>query len=76
MSIRKVEIKIFAPGNRKREVLRYRAPQGKTFTEEGVEQILSTVAQNLEQRFPGEEYKLVPCAGGRYTFANVEKFDG
>jgi hypothetical protein len=66
-------IRIFHPGNRKHEDYRFSSPPGKLWTPEGIDAQLAHTAEELEKRFAGEEYRLVPLGGNRFNFVHQGK---
>jgi len=57
--IRRVTIKIFAPGNvvfQRRIIL---AGGGRVFTEDGIQKLLEDTADEIDRRMPGHDYELV-----------------
>jgi hypothetical protein len=63
---RKVNVKIFAPGNKKFERVQFAAPAGKALTESGVNNALMQAVEMVEKKYQNHEYKLVPI--GKYDF--------
>lgn len=63
-----IRIKIFAPGNKKHKVYIFRAPNGRSFVEAGVEDILSKVVAEVEKMYPEHEYGMVQVGKADYNF--------
>ena len=69
---KRIQIRLFAPGNQKSNCIHLHAGPRKAFTREGIEAILENCANDLEQKFPGEEYRLVELAKDSFNFVWVE----
>jgi hypothetical protein len=66
--IRRVELKIFEPGNKKFQRVIVRAGAGRSFTEKGIDSTLERAAEQIEQLRPAHEYELVELAPDRFNF--------
>lgn len=66
--MKKIQIKLFYPGNKRHKKVIVRAPNGKTITSDGVEHYLQQAALTLEKEFPGHDYHLVPIGPGAFNF--------
>ena len=69
---KRIEVRIFAPGNKTSHAIHLFAGDRKAFTQQGIDSILENCANDIEKRFPGEEYRLVELTGNRFNFVWVE----
>ena len=69
---KRLEVRIFAPGNKSSHAIHLFAGDRRMFTEEGVSEILEKVATDIAQRFPNEEYRLVELSEGKFNFVWAE----
>ncbi len=51
---------------------RMRTPPGQALSAIGVEALLESEANRVEQYFPGKEFRLVPLRNGDFNFVEVE----
>jgi hypothetical protein len=63
-----IRIKIFDPGNNKHKVYIFRAPNGRSFIEAGVEDILGKVVAEVEKMYPEHDYRMVQVGRADYNF--------
>jgi hypothetical protein len=68
MGIRHVKLKVFLPEQKKPLQYTHRAKPGMVFADAGIDQILDDVADNLEQRWPELEFRLVQVGIASYNF--------
>lgn len=68
MHIRTVEMKIFAPGNRKFIRRRVIAGSKKAFTDAGVDGLLDLAASVVERLYPEHDYTVVEVGPGKFNF--------
>jgi hypothetical protein len=66
--MRRLQIRVFTPGNDESELFTHRAPRGLAFTQAGRDQIFSTVWRDLEAWWPEYDYKLVHIGGHCFNF--------
>lgn len=59
--------------NKRRFSKLVRAGSGRQFTEEGIDSLLQSEAEQVSKYFPGREFHLVPLANGAYNFVEIEK---
>lgn len=65
--IKQIDIKVLLPRKRafKKAV---RSPNGKVFTEQGIDNVLEQVAGNIERAHPGFEFRMVQVGKAAYNF--------
>ncbi|MGH9780336.1 MAG: hypothetical protein ACRD33_00835 [Candidatus Acidiferrales bacterium] len=63
-----IRVKIFGPENGEPRRHRFRAGNGHIFTEEGVASVLEHVGNHLEQKFPGQDFRMVEIGEGEFNF--------
>jgi len=63
-----VTVKTFTPENKVRFTKHFRARPGFCFTAADVDKILDSVADQIEQRFPGHNYEMVEVGDGCFNF--------
>jgi hypothetical protein len=69
---KRIEVRIFAPGNKTSHAIHLRAGDGRGFTQEGIDLILENCANDIEKKMPAEEYRLVELSENRFNFVWVE----
>lgn len=52
-------------------VRKVRAPAGKRITDKGVDQVLENIGAQIEEAFPGREFRLVPMRDGNFNFVEI-----
>jgi hypothetical protein len=62
---KRIEIKIFFEGKILRKVFRSQPRQG--FTSDGIQQVLEKVSDDLEEKFPGVEFRLVERGENQFS---------
>jgi hypothetical protein len=71
---KRVLCKVFAPGNQKPMRQLFRAAPGKMLAPHNVEAVISTVVENIEQKwFPGHDYRFVPVGAGEFNFVHEDE---
>jgi hypothetical protein len=65
---KRIEIRIFAPGNKDSKLHIIQAQPGHAYPEEQIERILENFAENVEIAAPEEEYELVEVGPARFNF--------
>jgi hypothetical protein len=63
-----VSVKVFHPGNKKFKRVIFRADPKMGWLDEGVDQILDTIAINLEKQFPMFDYQMVQVGPNAFNF--------
>lgn len=63
-----ISIRVFAEHNKGSQLFRYHARRGCGFTSHEIEKYLESVADQMEKRFPSNEYELVPLGFARFNF--------
>jgi hypothetical protein len=63
-----IRVRVFSIGNKHSSLTVKKAPQGKGFTEEGLEKYLDDITNDLEKRFPNEEFGLVAIGPAHFNF--------
>ena len=68
-TFKRVDFKIFAPGNRKFVRVIYRSRSGMSYTEAQVHEILATVMAEVTKQFDGQDsgYRIVPLGRGCFN---------
>ena len=68
-TFKRVEVKVFAPGNRQFTCVTYRPPPGLLYSEVQVRQILDSLMAEVGREFQGADsgYRVVPLGGGRFN---------
>jgi hypothetical protein len=61
-------LKLFLPDNKKPFVRILRPPRGLYFNAELIEKQLLAAATEIEQKLPGQEYRLVPIGPAAFNF--------
>ena len=69
---KRIQVRVFAPGNKTSHAIHLSAPPGKIFTRVGIDSLLENYANDLEARFPTEEYRLVELGHDKFNFVWVE----
>lgn len=65
----RMEIKIFDPANKKvLQRIRFRAPKGRVFIEEGINANLDKLSTILDDKLPSHHYRLVVIDKEHYNF--------
>lgn len=62
-----VQVRVFAPGNKRSRMLCRRADKGMGFTDAEVDKILDLIAADVEHEFPVHEYELVQVGAGAFN---------
>jgi len=70
MHIRRVEMKIFEPGNKSFIRRRVVASRGKAFTDKGVDGLLDLAAITVERLYPEHEYTVVQVGPSAFNFVH------
>jgi hypothetical protein len=68
MSSANIRIKVFLPGNKRSIRKVFYSPPGQFWTAEGIQAQLEHTAKQIEQRHPGEDYRLVPLGPAEFNF--------
>lgn len=68
--LKSVKIRIFEPGNKRSKLVIQRAPARHVFNDKGVDVILVKTAEQIEQRWPAEDYSLIPVGPGAFNFVH------
>ena len=63
-----VLMRVFNIGNKGSYVTRHRARPGHVITEEAVDKLLDQVADQIEKRFPEQEYEMVEVGEAQFNF--------
>ena len=71
--MKKITIKMFAPGNRTHKTVILAAGKGKVFNPGGEFDVLSNVADSLETQFPNDEFRMVQVGRAAFNFIHVRK---
>jgi hypothetical protein len=66
--LKKLTIKMFAPGNRTHKTVILAAGKGKVFKPGGEFDVLSNVADSLETQFPNDEFRMVQVGPAAFNF--------
>lgn len=66
-----LRIKVFAKGNKTSTLRVLKPTAGKGWNEKGVDTILDKIAEDLEQRFPTEEFRLVELERNVFNFVHA-----
>lgn len=66
-----VTVKVFHPGNKKFERQVLHAPPRRLFTGDGVNQILLRTINKIEEKFPSEDYRMVPIGPAAFNFVHA-----
>jgi len=66
--LKKLTIKMFAPGNRTHKTVILAAGKGKVFKPCGEFEVLSNVADSLETQFPNDEFRMVQVGPAAFNF--------
>ena len=66
--LKKLTIKMFAPGNRTHKTVILAAGKGKVFKPGGEFDVLSRVAESLETQFPNDEFRMVQVGPAAFNF--------
>ena len=69
--LKRIMVKVFAPGNKKYRRVIIRANAGKAIPPSGVESTLKQMADAVEKTYPGQEYHLVPVGVGAFNFVHL-----
>lgn len=67
-SIKRLRVKIFLPGNSKFARRTFAARPGCVLTEDGIDQILDFLAEEVEKLFADHEYQVVQVAPDQFNF--------
>lgn len=65
---RRLEVRVFDPGNATSACVSLKAPRGRGFTEDNILGRLDHLEKQLEEKYPGREFRLVEIGGGRFNF--------
>jgi hypothetical protein len=71
--IKKIEIKVFAPGNESKTVKVYSAGNGRAFYPQTFDHLLGRICEEVDKAYPGEKYKLVPVGPASFNFVHQGK---
>jgi hypothetical protein len=71
--VKKIKIKVFAPGNKSKTVHVYEAGNGRAFYPQTVEHLLGRVCEEVDKAYPGEKYKLVPTGPASFNLVHQGK---
>ena len=71
--MKKLTIKMFAPGNRTHKTVILAAGKGKVFKPSGEFDVLSNVADSLETQFPNDEFRMVQVGPAAFNFIHARK---
>lgn len=63
-----ITIRVFNVGNDGKTTRKFRAAPGKAYTEAHIDDLLYRVAEDLEKRFPREEFELVKVGPASFNF--------
>lgn len=63
-----VIVRVFNIGNKGSYVTRHRARPGHGISEEAIDKRLEQVADQIEKRFPGHEYRMVEVGEAQFNF--------
>jgi hypothetical protein len=63
-----VMIRVFDAGNKSAVTKRYVAPAGKGYTSAAIDEMLDTVAADLERRRPNDDYEVVQAGTAQFNF--------
>ncbi|MGH9745516.1 MAG: hypothetical protein ACRD59_05320 [Candidatus Acidiferrales bacterium] len=63
-----VTIRVFNPGNADSRVIRVHAGRGKGYGDDAVDKMLEGIAEDIEKRFPAQEYELVALGQAHFNF--------
>ena len=63
-----MRVRVFDVGNETSRTRNIHAPAGRSFTEEGVQQVLDSIVEQLEKQRPGLEYRLVELSPSSFNF--------
>lgn len=66
--IKRLRVKIFLPGNSKFARRTFAARSGCVLTENGIDQVLDFLAEEVEKSFPEHEYQLLQVAPDQFNF--------
>lgn len=70
---KRVQCKIFAPGQTTPKVHMYRAKPGLWLTPQNVDGILAALSEQIENIwFPGHAYRFVPVGKGEFNFVHED----
>jgi hypothetical protein len=65
---RSVTVRVFNVGNDGKTTRKFFANPGHGFNEEGIDNLLEKVADDLERRLPNEQYSLVQVGPASFNF--------
>jgi len=68
---KKIEVTLIL--GKKRKTAIYHAPKGQLFTEQAVDDVLSSLAASLEKKMPGEEFRLVPLGKFKFNLVSITR---
>lgn len=68
---RRLEVRVFGPGNATSDCISLKAPRGRGFADKDVTTRLDHLAIQLEEKYPGREFRLVEMGSGRFNFVWV-----
>src|SRR3954462_12829587 len=66
--IKTLTVKVFAPENKISKTNRFFAGMKKAWSEDGINEVLGKMAEDLEKLYPGHEYRLVQIAADTFNF--------
>lgn len=68
-------IKVFDLGNKRATHRRITPKPGHHWNDKGVDEVLDHIAEDLEKRFPAEEFRVVQVGPGAYNFIHAGKHE-
>lgn len=74
--LKRLQVKIFRPGNDDFLRVVFVAKRAHVFTEEGIDERLNAAADLAESRFPGHDYRVAQIAPGAYNFVHCDECKG
>jgi hypothetical protein len=64
--MRRITLKVFTHSG-EWEPYVFKAPKGHQFSRAGAEGLVARFMGHVEEKFPGQIFRVVPCAGGQYN---------
>jgi hypothetical protein len=71
--LKRIEIKVFHPGNKTKRTMVFRPNNGSVFLAMAIDQLLGRICAEVDQAFPGEEYKMVTIGPASFNFVHQGK---
>lgn len=65
---KQVRIRVFGVENKTRTTRTFTAPPGKGYNHEGIGELLDGIADDLDTRFPQDEWRMVDLAPNKFNF--------